>query len=190
MTIYPNSSAPNNSARCCPGPPPPPCCPPPCRPGTAGNGLAAYGGLYNATTQLLFFTQADTYLPVSLNTPMSARNVAYPAANSLMVAEPGDYEINYNVLLNANKAVDAAIGVRRNGAIIQQTRGSQTLSADGSTGLTFDARLSCSTIVTLAANDVLDLAIAILRTLPANLDAIINGNANATLTVKKLDPIA
>lgn len=89
MTIYPNSSAPNNSARCCPVPPPPPCCPPPCRPGTAGNGLAAYGGLYNATTQLLFFTQADTYLPVSLNTPMSARNVAYPAANSLMVAEPG-----------------------------------------------------------------------------------------------------
>ena len=101
-----------------------------------------------------------------------------------------NYEINYNVLLNANKAVDAAIGVRRNGAIIQQTRGSQTLSADGSTGLTFDARLSCSTIVTLAANDVLDLAIAILRTLPANLDAIINGNANATRTVKKLDPIA
>lgn len=43
--------------------------------------------------------------------------------------------------------------------------------------------------MTLAANDVLDLAAAILRTLPANPDAVINGNANAPLTVKKLDPI-
>ena len=43
--------------------------------GPAGNtasGLAAYGGRYNSSTQLLFFTQADEYIPISLNTTMPA----------------------------------------------------------------------------------------------------------------------
>lgn len=157
--------------------------------GPAGNtasGLAAYGGRYNSSTQLLFFTQADEYIPISLNTAMPALNVSYPAANSITVSEAGDYEITYNLLLNANQSITAAAGVRRNGTMLQQTRGSQTLSADDSAGTTYDGRLAASTIVSLAANDVLDLAIAIVRTLPANLDAIVNGNANALLTVKKI----
>lgn len=157
--------------------------------GPAGNtasGLAAYGGRYNSSTQLLFFTQADEYIPISLNTTMPALNVSYPAANSITVSEAGDYEITYNLLLNANQSITAAAGVRRNGTMLQQTRGSQTLSADDSAGTTYDGRLAASTIVSLAANDVLDLAIAIVRTLPANLDAIVNGNANALLTVKKI----
>ena len=157
--------------------------------GPAGNtasGLAAYGGRYNSSTQLLFFTQADEYIPISLNTAMPALNVSYPAANSITVSEAGDYEITYNLLLNANQSITAAAGVRRNGTMLQQTRGSQTLSADDSAGTTYDGRLAASTIVSLVANDVLDLAIAIVRTLPANLDAIVNGNANALLTVKKI----
>ena len=87
------------------------------------------------------------------------------------------------------KRQDIGIGVRRNGTIIPQTRGSQTLSFDSVAVLSFDGRLSGSTIVTLSAGDTLDLVIAVLNTLPPNLDAAINGNVNACLTVKKLDTV-
>ncbi|MFR8230146.1 MAG: BclA C-terminal domain-containing protein [Anaeromassilibacillus sp.] len=157
--------------------------------GSTSSGLAAYGGLYNTNTQLLFFTQADMYIPVSLNTAMPAKSVSYPAANTLVVETEGDYEINYNILLNTSKPVTVSIGVRQNGTMVQQTRGSQTLATDDTTGISYDGRLVCSTIVHLNAGDTLDLVISVLRTLPDNLDAIINGNANATLTVKKLDSI-
>ena len=157
--------------------------------GSTSSGLAAYGGLYNTTTQLLFFTQADMYIPVSLNTAMPAKGVSYPAANTLVIETEGDYEINYNILLNTSKPVTVSIGVRQNGTMVQQTRGSQTLATDDTTGISYDGRLVCSTIVHLNAGDTLDLVISVLRTLPDNLDAIINGNANATLTVKKLDSI-
>ena len=157
--------------------------------GSTSSGLAAYGGLYNTNTQLLFFTQADMYIPVSLNTAMPAKGVSYPAASTLVVETEGDYEINYNILLNTSKPVTVSIGVRQNGTMVQQTRGSQTLATDDTTGISYDGRLVCSTIVHLNAGDTLDLVISVLRTLPDNLDAIINGNANATLTVKKLDSI-
>ena len=157
--------------------------------GSTSSGLAAYGGLYNTNTQLLFFTQADMYIPVSLNTAMPAKGVSYPAANTLVVETEGDYEINYNILLNTSKPVTVSIGVRQNGTMVQQTRGSQTLATDDTTGISYDGRLVCSTIVHLNTGDTLDLVISVLRTLPDNLDAIINGNANATLTVKKLDSI-
>ena len=157
--------------------------------GSTSSGLAAYGGLYNTNTQLLFFTQADMYIPVSLNTAMPAKSVSYPAANTLVVETEGDYEINYNILLNTSKPVTVSIGMRQNGTMVQQTRGSQTLATDDTTGISYDGRLVCSTIVHLNAGDTLDLVISVLRTLPDNLDAIINGNANATLTVKKLDTI-
>ena len=129
------------------------------------------------------------YIPVSLNTAMPAKGVSYPAANTLVVETEGDYEINYNILLNTSKPVTVSIGVRQNGTMVQQTRGSQTLATDDTTGISYDGRLVCSTIVHLNTGDTLDLVISVLRTLPDNLDAIINGNANATLTVKKLDSI-
>ena len=155
--------------------------------GTSPAGIAAYGGVYNSTAQILTFTQADAYVQISLNTAMPAFNVTYPVANSLTVAVDGDYEICYNILLSTARSATVAVAARRNGAIITQTRGSQTLSVDDTAGISYDGRLSCQTIVTLAAGDVLDLAIAVLRTLPSNLDAAINNNANATLSVKKLN---
>lgn len=156
--------------------------------GPSAGGPAVYGGRYNSGSQLLFFTQADAYIPIALNTTMPAQGVSYPGANTLTVTEAGDYEINYNILLNTSEPVTAAAAVRRNGTVIQQTRGSQTMATDDTTGISYDGRLSCSTIVTLEAGDVLDLAASIVRTLPANLDAVVNGLANATLTVKKLGP--
>lgn len=154
-------------------------------PGPAG-AVPAYGGLYQAGVQFVLFPAADTDAQVRLNTPMPLKGMTAGEANTLTIQEAGDYEITYNVLLSASRAVDVGIGVRRNGTIIPQTRGFQTLAVDDATPLTYDGRLSAFTIVTLAAGDVLDLAIRVLRTLPANLDAIINGYSNASLTVRKL----
>lgn len=156
-------------------------------PGETASGLTAYGGLYNAGTQLVFFTASDTDVQVRLNTAMPLRNVAAAGNNTLTIQTAGDYEINYNMLLNTSKASTVSYGVRRNGTVIPATRGSQTMAADDTTGLSFDGRLSASTIVMLAAGDVLDLVVSVVRTLPPNLDAVINGYANATLSVKKLD---
>lgn len=90
---------------------------------TPRGGLAAYGGNYNSEYTAPLFTQADEYIPISLNTTMPALNVSYPAANSITVSEAGDYEITYNLLLNANQSITAAAEVRRNGAMLQQYAG-------------------------------------------------------------------
>ena len=74
-------------------------------------GLAAYGGLYNSGTQLVFFTAADVPVQVKLNTPMPLKNVT-AVNNSLTVQTAGDYEINYNILLNTSQASTAAAAVR------------------------------------------------------------------------------
>lgn len=148
--------------------------------------MAAYGGLYNAATQPVTFTAANTYVPVALNTALPAKNVT-TTGNTLVIPQAGDYEISYNLLMSTNAAADIGVAVRNNGTIIPQTRGAQTLAIDDTTTLAYDGRLSGSTIVTLPANSVLDLAVAVLNTLPTRFNAIINGNANTTLTVKKLN---
>lgn len=149
--------------------------------------MTAYGGIYNAGTQLVFFTAADTPVQVRLNTAMPLKNVTAGGNNTLTIQLAGNYELQYNILLNTSRASTAAVGVRKNGEMLQVTRGSQTMAIDDTTNISYDGRLSASVIVPLAAGDVLDLAISIVRTLPANLDAIINGYANAALTVKNLD---
>ena len=161
---------------------------PPGEPG--GEGLFAYGGLYNAGSQLVFFTTADTQVQIRLNTSMPMHAVTANGNNTMTIQSAGDYEINYNILLNTSKACNVAAGVRRNGTIIQETRGSQTMAVDSTDSISFDGRLSASVIVSLVTGDVLDLTISVVRTLPAGLDAIINGYANAALTVKRLNGIA
>ncbi len=156
-------------------------------PGPASSGLNAYGGLYNGSTQLVFFTAPDAYVQVRLNTAFPEKNVTANTNNTLTVQQDGDYEINYNLLMNTSKPVTIGTGVRRNGTILPQTRGSQTLALDDTTSISYDGRITGSVIVALQAGDVLDLAVSTVRTLPDNLDAIINGNANATLTIKRLD---
>lgn len=109
-------------------------------------------------------------------------------ANTLVIQTPGDYEINFNVLLNTSKPAEVGFAVRLNGTPLPQGRGSQSMAVDNATTLSYDGRLSGSTLATLAAGDTLDLALQVLRTLPSNLDAIVNSRANATLTAKKIGP--
>lgn len=145
------------------------------------SGLAAYGGLYNAGTQLVLFTAADTPVQIRLNTSMPLKNVT-AASNALPMLVPGAYEIAYNILLNTSKVSTAAVGVRRDGTMIAQAWGSQARAVGDTTALSYDGRLSASVIVPLSGGDVLDLAISLVRVLPDGLDAAINGYANATRT--------
>lgn len=155
-------------------------------PGADGeNVLSAYGGLYNTVVQPLTFTAVNTYVPLSLNMIMPIKNVTV-TGNTLVINEAGDYEINYNVLVSASAAVDMAVTVRSNGAVIPSTRGSQTLAYSTETGLTHDGLFSGSAIVTLAAGDVIDIAISVINTLPTGLDAVVNNYANSTLSIKRL----
>ena len=155
--------------------------------GPTGSAIGVYGGLYNSSSQLVFFTAADTYVKLNLNTALPSNQVTPNANSTITVNETGTYEINYNILMSTSAAVDVSAAVRNNGTVIPQTRGSQTLAIDDTTNLAYDGRLSCSTIVNLTAGDILDLVVLVLRTLPTGLDAAVNGNANCTLTIKKIN---
>ncbi len=155
--------------------------------GPTGSAIGVYGGLYNSSSQLVFFTAADTYVKLNLNTALPSNQVTPNANSTITVNETGTYEINYNILMSTSAAVDVSAAVRNNGTVIPQTRGSQTLAIDDTTTLAYDGRLSCSTIVNLTAGDILDLVVLVLRTLPTGLDAAVNGNANCTLTIKKIN---
>ena len=105
----------------------------------ATSGLAAYGGLYQTGAQLPAFTSANSYMQLGLNTTLPSQNVTPNANNTLTVQQNGTYEIHYNVLLSTNKSVDIGIGIRQNGAILPNTRSSQTLAKDSSPGSSYNA---------------------------------------------------
>lgn len=149
----------------------------------ASAGLAAYGGKYQAGTQPLLFTQPDTYIQIQLNTQLPSSNVTYPSANSITIQQSGDYEIHYNILFTANQTANIAIGVRQNGVIIPQTRETQAIGIEPEPNPSYNGKFSVNTIAALRQNDTVDLAVAVLRALPDNLDAVVN----ATLMLKKLN---
>lgn len=153
--------------------------------GPAGVINNAYGGVYNSSVQFLSFQAINNFVPLTLNTSLPSDDVI-SATNTLTIQESGNYLIGYNVLVSSNRALDVAIGVRRNGTILTPTRGSQTLAIDNTTTLSYDGRLSATTIVALNSGDTLDLAMAVLNNLPTGLDLIVNNNANATLFVQKI----
>lgn len=154
--------------------------------GPGNTNVVAYGGIYNSAVQLVFFTAVNDYLQVKLTNPLPSLNIT-PNNSTLTISETGDYEITYNILVSTSQAVDIGVAVRNNGTVIPVTRGTQTLSLDSATNISYDGRLSAITIVSLTSGDILDLAVQVINNLPTGLDAIINNNANATLTVRKLN---
>ncbi len=155
--------------------------------GPSGSVLtSAYGGLYHPRVQFIVFPAVNSEVVISLSNALPSQNVMPNTNNTLTINESGDYEITYNILLSTSQPCNVAVAVRQNGTVLLPTRGSQTLALDSTTTISYDGRLSATSIVTLNSGDVLDLVISILNTLPNDLDAIINNNANATLTVRKL----
>lgn len=140
------------------------------------NGLNAYGGKYNNTSQTLNISiGSSTQIPLANNMPNL--NTTYTPANSITVAQAGTYEINYFSNVSAALGTTVTQAVRVNGTNIPSTIISRALSVG--VGSTYTG----STIVTLAAGDVIDMAISALLAVGVTLGS----GVNATLSVKKLN---
>ncbi len=108
---------------------------------------------------------------------MPNKNTAYTTANSINISQAGTYEINYYSNFSAALATTLTMAIRANGTNIPATIISRTLSVGTSTVY------SGSVIVTLAANDVIDMAISALIAVGITLGS----GVNATLSVKKIN---
>lgn len=140
------------------------------------NGLNAYGGKYNTTSQTLNLgIGTQTQLP--LPTAMPNLNTTYTPTNSITVTQAGTYEINYYSNVSAALGTTVTMAIRNNGTNIPSTVISRTLSVG------VGSIYSGSTFVTLAAGDVIDIAISALLAVGVTLGT----GVNTTLTVKKLN---
>ncbi len=139
-------------------------------------GLNAYGGKYSDTAQTINLG-IGTQTQIGLPNEMASLNTTYTPANSITVAEAGSYEINYYSNVSAALGTTVTLAVRVNGTNIPSTVISRALSVGVS------SNYSGSTIVTLAAGDVVDMAISALLAVGVTLGS----GVNATLSVKKLN---
>lgn len=140
------------------------------------NGLNAYGGLYSTAPQTLNLTVGGaTQIPLSTAGPV--KEATYVPANSIVVANPGTYEINYSTTLTAAVATTITLAVRVNGVNVPSATISRVLAV-GTSSL-----FSGSTIITLTAGSAVDMALSALLAVGITLGS----GVNATLTVKKLD---
>ena len=138
--------------------------------------MSAYGGLYSAAPQTLTLA-ANTPTQVALATTMPETGLTYTPANSATVTEAGTYELSYNAALTSVNAGDVTLSVRQNGTDLASTPITKTMTAGES------ALFSGTAVVTLAANDVLDLAV----TSTTAGDVTLGSGVNAMLTVKRLN---
>lgn len=137
------------------------------------SGLAAYGGKYNDTPQILALTNG-VLTTIELPTDMPINNVQSTPANSITINEAGDYEINYSANVTSTNSATIALAVRDNGTAID----SATLTnifTDGENNI-----YSGSVIRTLAAGDVIDMTLT-------STEAATGSVNNATLSLKLLN---
>lgn len=105
---------------------------------------------------------------------MPDNNVGYATANSVTINEAGDYEINYSANVTSTNSATIELAVRENGTDIDAASITNTFS-DGENRI-----YSGSVIRTLAAGDVIDMAITPVEAATGSIN-------NAALSVKKLD---
>ena len=153
--------------------------------GTAGSGISAYGGLYHDGQQQLDLTTPEAYEPIAMNAAMPARSMAANANSALTIQEAGDYEVSYDVAVQANTPSTLRVAVRNNGVVLLETQDTQRLLQGGDTSL-YVGRFSAQAIVNLVPGDNLELAIAAVAGVSGNIEVATSGYANTTLIVKKL----
>ena len=143
---------------------------------TGPAGLAAFGGRFSDDPQTLILA-LGIESQVDLTNTMPSNDVTYQPAESITIVNPGTYEVSF--LLRGSVSVGAltTVAVRLNGADIPSLTNTQGLTLGISSEFTGNA------ILTLNANDVLDLAVSAALGLTLSLPA----GTNATLVVKKLD---
>ncbi len=138
--------------------------------------MAAYGGLYSTTPQTLnLIVGSASQIPLPTNGP--SEGVTYTPANSITVTNAGTYEINYSTTLTAAVATTVTFAVRVNGTDVPSATISRVLAV-GTSSL-----FNGSTVVTLTAGSVIDMALSALLAVGITLGS----GVNAILTVKKLD---
>ena len=116
-----------------------------------------------------------TVIPMPSTMPLSG--VTYTPANSITVGSAGVYEINYSTTLSVALGTTVTLAVRQNGSAIPDATVSRLLSVG------VGSLFSGSIIISLAAGDVIDMALSALLAVGVTLGS----GVNATLTVKRLN---
>ncbi len=148
----------------------------PAGPTGPANGLNAFGGKYSNTAQTINLG-IGTQTQIALPNTLPSLNTTYTPANSITVSQAGTYEINYFSNVSVALGTTLTQAVRVNGTNIPSTVISRALSVGTS------SIYSGSTIVTLAAGSVIDMALSALLAVGVTLGS----GVNATLSVKKID---
>ncbi len=108
---------------------------------------------------------------------MPSLNATYTPANSITASQAGTYEINYFSNVSVALGTTLTQAVRINGTNIPDTVISRVLAVG------VGSIYSGSVIVTLAAGDVIDMALSALLAVGVTLGT----GVNASLTLKKLN---
>lgn len=138
--------------------------------------LPAYGGLYEDALPFIDLPGGGAEVQVPFSETMPFDNIT-PGANTLIINESGDYRLDFLLLLSSAAIVEPiTVYIRANGIVLPSTLQAHRLSTDEETNI------SGFTIETLAAGDIIDLAISstnafLLQLSPAQ---------NATLMVTKV----
>lgn len=129
-------------------------------------------------------TTPNTYEQLTLNTEMPLLNTT-TATNAITVQQEGDYEIAYHIGLTSTAELTFNVTARNNTTPITSSTTTQT-AVETATGGTFVGEFANSSIVSLSANDVIDLAITT-TTAQGGATITVQANGDAILTVKKLN---
>ena len=108
---------------------------------------------------------------------MPETGVTYTPSNSITVTDAGDYEIYYSITLTPDTADTITVAPRVNNTDVAGSSSTYTLDADEQSTFTK------STIATLSASDVVDLAVTATQSVTAPVAA----GAGAVLVVKRVN---
>ena len=141
----------------------------------AANGLNAYGGLY--TTAAPSLSLSTTAQQVTLGDTMPETGVTYTPANSITVTDTGLYDIFYSITLTPDTADTITVSPRVNNTDVTGASSVHTLDADE------ESTFTKSTLVSLNAGDIVDLAVTATQAVTAP----VSSGTGAVLVVKRLD---
>ena len=141
----------------------------------AANGLNAYGGLY--TTAAPSLSLSTTAQQVTLGDTMPEKGVTYTPANSITVTDTGLYDIFYSIILTPDTADTITVSPRVNNTDVTGASSVHTLDADE------ESTFTKSTLVSLNAGDIVDLAVTATQAVTAP----VSSGTGAVLVVKRLD---
>ena len=141
----------------------------------AANGLNAYGGLY--TTAAPSLSLSTTPQQVTLGDTMPETGVTYTPANSITVTDAGLYDIFYSITITPDTADTITVSPRVNNVDVTGASSVHTLDADE------ESTFTKSTLVSLNAGDVVDLAVTATQAVTAP----VASGTGAVLVVKRLN---